>query len=53
MIVIKFTKQFEKDAQKAPQVIVEKVYKWIKQVELFGLFRVRLSKGLHDEPLIK
>jgi proteic killer suppression protein len=30
---------------------VEKVYKWMKQVELFGLFRVRLSKGLHDEPL--
>ncbi len=51
MVVIKFTKQFEKDAQKTPLVIVEKVYKWIRQVETFGLFRVRLSKGLHDEPL--
>jgi toxin HigB-1 len=51
MIVIQLTKQFEKDAQKAPQVIMEKVYKWMKQVEDFGLFRVRLSKALHDEPL--
>jgi proteic killer suppression protein len=41
----------EKDLHKLPFYILEKLYCWIEQVELYGIQEVRKIPGHHDEPL--
>lgn len=37
--------------QTKPVHIKEKLYKWVKRVESFGLYETRKIKGYHDESL--
>ena len=49
---VQLSRQAEKDLQKVPNYIKEKLNLWIELVELLGLVRVREIKGYHDEPLL-
>ena len=49
---VQLSRQAEKDLQKVPNYIKEKLNLWIELVELLGLVRVREIKGCHDEPLL-
>ncbi len=53
MIVTKvfILKKAEKDLTKLPFYILEKLFSWIEQVELYGIQEVRKIPGHHDEPL--
>jgi len=44
-------KKAEKDLTRLPFYILEKLYSWIEQVELYGIQEVRKIPGHHDEPL--
>jgi proteic killer suppression protein len=44
-------KKAEKDLNRLPFYILEKLYSWIEQVELYGIQEVRKIPGHHDEPL--
>jgi proteic killer suppression protein len=50
---IVFSKSAQKDVQRLPKPIVEKLRLWVFSVETIGLVATRLKggKGLHDEPL--
>jgi proteic killer suppression protein len=45
------SKKAQKDLTKIPPNIQRKFLSWAKTVAEFGLQKVRLSKGFHDEPL--
>lgn len=45
------SKKAQKDLSKVPSNIQQKFLVWAKAVTEFGLQKVRLSKGFHDEPL--
>jgi proteic killer suppression protein len=40
-----------KDLSKVPRFILDKFEVWVKQVENFGLEKVKIIPGYHDEPL--
>ena len=40
-----------KQLKKMPTYIKEKLYTWVEQVKILGLFKVRKIKSYHDEPL--
>ncbi len=40
-----------KQLKKTPTYIKEKLYAWVEQVKILGLFKVRKIKSYHDEPL--
>ena len=44
-------KKAEKDLNRLPFYILEKLYSWIEQVELYGIQEVRKIPGHHDESL--
>lgn len=44
-------KKAQKDILKIPPNLQDKLFFWVKSVMEFGLQKVRLSKGFHDEPL--
>jgi proteic killer suppression protein len=46
------SKKAQKDITKIPLQVQSKLFWWIKSVMKFGIQQVRLSKGLHDEPLV-
>jgi proteic killer suppression protein len=41
----------QKDIEKVPYYIQDKLYLWIQTVSEFGIMKARQSKGFHDEPL--
>ena len=45
------TKHAIKDLKIVPEYIKVKFLTWAKAVELFGLQKVRINPGYHDEPL--
>ena len=49
--IVLFSKFAEKQTNKLPQHINEKLRVWIKSVSTKGISEVRKIKGYHDEPL--
>ena len=50
-MIVKIIKKAQKDIIKIPENLQEKLYFWVRAVSEFGLSKIRLSKGFHDEPL--
>ena len=48
---VELTRMAQKDLQKMPVYIVEKLLHWVKLVKQEGLQKARLVKSFHDEPL--
>lgn len=46
-----WSSRVEKQMDKLPIYIIEKFYDWVCSIKRSGLSRVRMSPGLHDEPL--
>jgi proteic killer suppression protein len=48
---VSISKTAIKQLEKTPTHIKENLYKWVQQVKLLGLSKVKKIKGYHDEPL--
>ena len=48
---VSLSKTFEKQLEKIPNYLKEKISSWIFLLNTVGLREVMKSKGLHDEPL--
>lgn len=46
-----WSKKLEKQLDRIPAEITEKLYSWAKAILLIGIAEVRKRPGLHDEPL--
>lgn len=51
MIKVTFTRLFERQIDRVPDYIRDKVYAWIWSIKEVGLRQTQISPGLHDEPL--
>ena len=51
MTKVLILKSAEKDLRQLPFYILEKLYSWIEQVEIYGIHEIRKIPGYHDEPL--
>ena len=50
-IAISFSKSAEKDLNKVPANIKQKLLTWVRALKLVGLYEVQKLPGYHDEPL--
>ena len=50
-MVVKTTKRFDREIEKLPAYLRDKVILWVEFVETLGLREVRKRPGFHDEPL--
>ena len=48
---IELTKNAQKDLDKVPGFIKDKLLLWIDAVERLGIYQIRKIPGFHDEPL--
>lgn len=51
MVVIKIDKSARKQIRSVPPHVAAKLRAWMKAVHRFGMGRVRMVSGWHDEPL--
>lgn len=45
------SKKVVKEIERVPLYISKKLYDWVAQVQIYGIYTIRMVPGFHDEPL--